>query len=121
MQIEPVDGDMPMGVQSSRGWTTAGSEVRFIKKTLRAQYVNNANFANTDKTWALSTPYDLRGEAMLDAIKANESNFARRAKNQQHKFYIHFKRKKGKSDSIVIYASIRITAKYIQPFLEKNH
>ena len=64
------------------------------KKTLRAQYVNKANFADTDKTWVPFTPYDLRDEAMLDVIKVCESNFAKRAENQQHKFYIRFKRKK---------------------------
>ena len=90
------------------------------KKTLRAQYVNNANFANADKEWVLSTPYDLRDEAMIGITKAYESNFAKRKKSAAQVLYT-FQAKKSKSDTIVIHAKHWNNGKVYPTFLEKNH
>lgn len=69
------------------------------KKNLRAKYLNEENYKNTDNRWVLETPFDIRDEAMHDVLKAYNSNFA---KGKEHVFQIKFKKKKQPSDSIAI-------------------
>lgn len=58
-------------------------------KDVREKLVNNANIK--DEPWVEKISYDIRDEAMIDALKAIGSN---RAKMDNNEFTIHFKKKK---------------------------
>jgi putative transposase len=71
------------------------------RKFLRNSIVNNANYAK-DNQWALETPYEVRDGAMLDVIKAYDSNFAKSKKNPAHRFKLKFRSRKDQTESIFI-------------------
>ena len=73
-------------------------------KTLRAAVVNNETYAGTERAWVLQTPYDVRDEAVRDLIKAYTTNFAKKKKQPDMKFWMRFKSKKrGSPDSLLLH------------------
>jgi transposase len=71
------------------------------KKELRKAIVNSDCFA-TQNQWALQTPYEVRDAAMVDLLNVYNSNFAKRSKNPQHQFTMHFRSKKAPQETIMI-------------------
>ena len=90
-------------------------EVQFDRKELQAEYIpdrgrlragfiNNVLFKDTDKAWVINTPSAVRDEAMIDVLKAYKSNFSKLENNPEHRFSLKFRSKHAESQSIVIHS-----------------
>lgn len=60
------------------------------KKAMRAAFVNASNFV-TDNTFVTEVPYDIRDEAMNDALKALKAWKAKKKENQKGGFHLKFR------------------------------
>lgn len=64
--------------------------VKANKKEMRAAFVNVTNFT-TENTWVKDVPYDIRDEAMNDALKALQAWKAKKKENQKGGFHLKFR------------------------------
>ena len=78
--------------------------ITFNRTKLRARFINNELFEGTDNAWVIDTPYDVRDEAMIDVLKAYESNFAKLRKVPEHHFKLKFRSKHAESQAITIHS-----------------
>ena len=63
------------------------------RKLIRKQLIENCN---------VDTPYAIRDGARKDLFDGFESNEAKKTKNPQHRYQMHFRRKKAPHEAIVI-------------------
>ncbi|MFL5811576.1 MAG: RNA-guided endonuclease TnpB family protein [Flavisolibacter sp.] len=73
--------------------------VKKNKKALRAYCINTDSELVSQNSWCHDIPYDIRDEGMNDLLKAYTTCFASKKK----KFFMKFKRKKDRKESIVIH------------------
>jgi putative transposase len=77
------------------------------EKALRARVLNaDVLEAGGEKTtWLKEIPYDIRDEGLRDLLKAYKSNLAKRAKNGEHVFEMHYRSKKRlDSETITVHS-----------------
>jgi putative transposase len=74
--------------------------IRLNKKELRAAFLNNTNF-ETVNTWVKDVPYDIRDEAMNDALKAVKAHKAKKKENQTT-FNLKYRSRRDPTQSVVV-------------------
>jgi putative transposase len=68
---------------------------------LREAVVNDDKYKQVNK-WVLETPRDIRAGAYIDLINAVKSNEAKKRKNPNHKYSLHYRSKKAPQERIYI-------------------
>ena len=69
-------------------------------KSMRAAFVNNGNFLQANQ-WVTEVPYDVRDQAMQDALKALAAYEAKQEENQNG-FHLKFRSRMDPTQSLVI-------------------
>jgi len=72
-------------------------------QTLRKHCVEKRALEEKNAHWALSVPYDIRGEGALLALTAYKSNIAKWKLNPSHRFQLSFKTKKDPQQIIPVH------------------
>ena len=80
---------------------TTKDEIGMVMKDMRTYIVNNIHYREENQ-WVLNTPYMIRDAAARELVTAFKGNFTKLRQGIQDNFFIRFKRRKDRKDSILI-------------------
>lgn len=100
--LEIYNNRITKDVYKKLGINSEQDEVQMNLRNLRPHVINSVHYEEKEYKWVTETPAMVREDAVKELVTAFKSNFTKLRMDIQKKFFIRFKRRKDKKDSICI-------------------